>query len=142
MLTYYPSSPEEMAQLAKTIAESLRPGAVLCFFGDLGAGKTTFIKALADGLGISELLVNSPTFQYLNIYQGRLPLYHFDLYRLRSAEDFVHSGFDEFFFKEGITCIEWAEKIADIIPSHATKITISHLGENLRKVEISLPSWK
>jgi tRNA threonylcarbamoyladenosine biosynthesis protein TsaE len=133
----YTSSPEETKTIAESLAKTILPGNILCFFGDLGAGKTTFIKALAIALGTgSSELVNSPTFQYLNIYQGKVPIYHFDLYRLKSEEDFILLGFDEFFQTDGIVCIEWAEKIKSIIPKHAIHIQISHGGEDRRKIEI------
>ena len=153
MLTYYPACPEDTAILARSFAQSLKPGSVLCFFGDLGAGKTTFIKALAQGLGVAPELVISPTFQYLNVYQGHCgntpcPIFHFDLYRLRGQEEFLLSGFHEFLSKDGIACIEWAEKIADILPDDVIHIRISHLNKedlvenniDTRKVEITIPS--
>ena len=141
MLTYYPACPEDTADLARSFAATLQPGSVLCFFGDLGAGKTTFVKALTEALGGKEHEVNSPTFQYLNIYRGSLPLFHFDLYRLRDAEEFLESGFHEFFSQGGIVCIEWAESIMSLLPSvlpdNSYSIHISHVDNASRKVEIS-----
>jgi len=132
------SSAEETFECAQAFAKTLKVPAVICLFGDLGAGKTTFVKGLAAGIGAaSHSTVNSPTFQYLNIYSGTVPLYHFDLYRLKSTDDFVLLGFDEF-FGQGIVCIEWAEKIKAIIPKNAIKITLSYEGEG-RKIEIAIP---
>lgn len=147
MLTYYPSSLEETTLLAQSFAQKLKPGTTICFFGDLGAGKTTFIKALLQELGISSELIVSPTFQYLNVYQENLrsiPVFHFDLYRLPNHEEFVNSGFHEFFSHRGICCIEWAERIESILPKEAIQIRISHvpakegLDQDTRKVEITV----
>ncbi len=99
--------------------------AILALQGDLGAGKTTFVQGLAKGLGISDL-VQSPTFTYLQIYEGAVPLYHFDLYRLNNESDFVLLGFEEYFDMGGIVVIEWPERIASLIPPSAQLITLSH----------------
>ncbi|MBI3508751.1 MAG: tRNA (adenosine(37)-N6)-threonylcarbamoyltransferase complex ATPase subunit type 1 TsaE [Chlamydiia bacterium] len=115
----------ESATLAfgKAFAAQLAPNSILALHGDLGAGKTTFVKGLALGLGIEEPIV-SPTFVYLNLYAGRLPLYHFDLYRLKSKEDFEALGFSEYFFKGGICAIEWPERIE--IPETAIHLHFIH----------------
>lgn len=118
--------------------KQLQPNSLVCFFGDLGAGKTTFIQGMTAGvLGSEANEVNSPTFTYLNIYHGNLTLYHFDLYRLRDADEFLSMGFDEVFDAGGITCIEWAEKIETLIPEGAFYVRMSHLGGDQRKIEIS-----
>ncbi|MBS0654297.1 MAG: tRNA (adenosine(37)-N6)-threonylcarbamoyltransferase complex ATPase subunit type 1 TsaE [Verrucomicrobia bacterium] len=135
---YYASSIEETHSIACSIAKELKPGDILAFFGQLGAGKTTFIKAIAKEIvGISEHAVSSPTFQYLNIYQGEPPLYHFDLYRLRGAEDFLDMGFDECLEQHGICCIEWAERIHAILPPKTISISMTHVGDNIRTIEVS-----
>ncbi len=131
------SSLEETHLVAKALGESLKTASCLVFFGDLGAGKTTFIKELASLLAdIDPSEVVSPTFQYLNIYKGRTTVYHFDLYRLRSSEDFLLMGFEELFTPNGVTCIEWAEKISDIIPESAISVTIRVLEEGKRSIQI------
>jgi len=123
--------------LSVAFGKALKSGDVVCFFGDLGAGKTTFIKGIIEGVGgYSPEYVNSPTFSYLNIYEGHKTVYHFDLYRLRDGDEFLSMGFDEYLFTEGICCVEWSEKIADLIPSDAIKVEITHLGEARRMVDI------
>lgn len=127
----------ETHELGRVLGEQLLPNSLVCFFGDLGAGKTTFIKGLASGvLGTQGEEVNSPTFTYLNIYHGTKTLYHFDLYRLHDADEFLSMGFDEVFDAGGVTCLEWAEKIIALIPDDAICVKMSHLGGDLRKVEI------
>lgn len=138
MLTYTPKSEEETMTLAKAFSKTLLKGDIVCFFGDLGAGKTTFIKGLASQFGVAEELVTSPTFQYVHIYEGSLPIFHFDLYRLSGPDDFLSHGFEEFFAKPGISCIEWAEKIETILPKTAIRISISHKDEG-RSIDIDIP---
>lgn len=131
-------SPEETFEFARKWGETLPEGAVLCFFGDLAAGKTTFIKGVV--LGASDYpaeWVSSPTFVYLNIYEGRRVIYHFDLYRLTGEEQFLSMGFDQYLHSSGITCLEWSEKIASIIPANAYRITLTPLSETERKIEIA-----
>lgn len=127
---------EETRQLSVSFGKGLKKGDIVCFFGDLGAGKTTFIKGIVEGVGgVSSESVNSPTFSYLNIYTGNIPVYHFDLYRLRDAEEFLGMGFDEYLYADGICCVEWSEKIADLIPADAYRVELSHLRENERSVK-------
>jgi len=127
------SSGDETLEVGKVIARSLPKTATLCFFGDLGAGKTTLIKGIATELtGISPHEINSPTFTYLNIYEGTETLHHFDLYRLSGPDDFLARGLDEYL--EGLCCIEWAEKIEAILPKEKRLIKIQYLGENKREI--------
>jgi tRNA threonylcarbamoyladenosine biosynthesis protein TsaE len=114
-----------MIELGKELADQLDPGAVVGFFGDLGAGKTTLIQGIALGLGIQEP-VQSPTFTYLQAYEGRCPLFHFDLYRMKGEKDFLGMGFDECFDAKGICAVEWPERISSLLPSNALRISISH----------------
>lgn len=130
-------SPEETFEIAKHFGAQLPDGAILCFFGDLGAGKTTFIKGVASGAAdYPEDQVSSPTFVYMNIYEGRRVIYHFDLYRLDSPEQFIGMGFDQFLHSSAITCIEWSEKISQLIPDSAYRITLSQVSENERRIEV------
>ncbi len=118
--------------------EQLPPHSIVCFFGDLAAGKTTFIKGLAVGAaGINPDDVQSPTFTYLNIYEGRQKIYHFDLYRLRDIDEFLSMGFDEYWERDGICCIEWSEKISSYLPLSCIQVQIRHLGENHRMIMIT-----
>lgn len=128
---------KETHQLSVSFGKGLREGDIVCFFGDLGAGKTTFIKGLVEGVGgYPSDSVNSPTFSYLNIYKGNMTVYHFDLYRLRDEDEFLSMGFDEYLYADGICCVEWSEKIAGLIPSDVIRVEMTHLGENRRSVRI------
>lgn len=99
--------------------------------GDLGAGKTTFVKALAEALGSIDL-IQSPTYVYLQIYEAPLPLFHFDLYRMNSADDFLAMGFEEYFSRGGITLIEWPEMIFHLLPENIFHIDIQTVSETER----------
>ena len=130
-------SEEETIAFGESFGSSLSKNSIVCFFGDLGAGKTTFIKGLVKGYsGYPIEHVNSPTFVYLNIYTGTKTVYHFDLYRLRDSDEFLSMGFDEMFYADGICLIEWSEKIENILPEKRLNITIEHMGENSRKIRL------
>ncbi|MBO8178812.1 tRNA (adenosine(37)-N6)-threonylcarbamoyltransferase complex ATPase subunit type 1 TsaE [Aeribacillus pallidus] len=122
---------EETKSLAKTLATYLKPGDVLTLEGDLGAGKTTFTKGLAEGLGITKT-VNSPTFTIIKEYHGNLPLYHMDVYRLEDT--FEDLGFDEYFEGDGVTVVEWAHLIEEQLPDNRLEIQIFHQGQDVRKI--------
>lgn len=119
---------EETRQLGVRLAELLKPGDVLALEGDLGAGKTTFAQGVARGLGVEEA-VDSPTFTIIKEYQGRLPFYHMDVYRLESPDEDL--GWDEFFFGDGVTLVEWAGRIEELLPDHTVRIalTVGKTGE-------------
>lgn len=134
---YTSSSADQTMDVGRDVGRQLPAGSIICMFGELGAGKTTFIKGLAAGAaGIEIQQVNSPTFVYLNIYQGSRTVYHFDLYRLRNADEFLSMGFDEMLFADGICCIEWSERISGLLPSSCMKITLQHKDENTRTIRI------
>ena len=117
-------SPEETFELGKKIGEAAKPGQVYTLNGDLGVGKTVFTQGVAAGLGITEP-VSSPTFTIVQVYEeGRLPFYHFDVYRIGDTEEMEEIGYDDYFFGEGICLIEWAELIRDILPEKRIEITI------------------
>jgi tRNA threonylcarbamoyladenosine biosynthesis protein TsaE len=125
------TSPEETGQFAEKLAAHLKPGAVLTLEGDLGAGKTTFTKGLAKGLGVTKT-VNSPTFTIIKEYKGRLPLYHMDVYRL--DDSFEDLGFDEYFEGEGVTVVEWAHLIQDQLPEELLSLSIYREGDSTRRI--------
>ena len=129
---------EETIDIGRNLGKQLPKGSIVCFEGDLAAGKTTLIKGLVSGAAnYPEEDVNSPTFVYLNIYEGTKTVYHFDLYRLKDYEEFLAVGFDDFFQQEGICCIEWAERIKEIIPPDAIVINMGHdIEENRRAINI------
>lgn len=117
-------SPEETYELGKKIGQQARPGQVYTLTGDMGVGKTVFTQGVAAGLGITEP-VSSPTFTIVQIYEeGRLPFYHFDVYRIGDIEEMEEIGYDDYFFGEGICLIEWAELIEEILPKDRISITI------------------
>jgi len=124
MYEYFSESYEESMNIAEQIAQRLIPGDVITLEGNLGAGKTTFTKGIARGLGVKRA-VNSPTFTIIKEYMGKMPLYHMDAYRLDEEEDL---GFDDFFQSEGVTIIEWASRIQAQLPEKRLDIAI-RLGE-------------
>ena len=117
-------SPEETYELGRKIGLQARPGQVYTLTGDLGVGKTVFTQGVAAGLGITEP-VSSPTFTIVQVYEeGRLPFYHFDVYRIGDIEEMEEIGYDDYFFGKGICLIEWAELIEEILPDDRISITI------------------
>ena len=131
-------SQDETEKIGYDTAIKALPGQVYCLSGDLGVGKTVFTRGFARGLGIDEH-ITSPTFTIINEYEGRLPLYHFDVYRVADPEDMDYIGCDEYFFGNGVCLIEWAELIEDIIPENAVWIKIEkdlEKGTDYRKITI------
>jgi tRNA threonylcarbamoyladenosine biosynthesis protein TsaE len=121
-------SHEETFQFGVKLAGSCQPNTVIALSGDLGAGKTTLVQGIALGLGIQEA-IQSPTFVYLNVHlSGRLPLYHFDLYRLVGWDAFMQAGFWEYLEAGGITVLEWPERAAGFLPAHTSKIELVRVG--------------
>ena len=117
-------SAEETYAFGKKIGEEAQPGQVYTLIGDLGVGKTVFTQGLADGLGIREA-VNSPTFTIVQIYEeGRMPFYHFDVYRIGDVEEMDEIGYEDCFYGEGLCLIEWANLIEEILPEHYAQVTI------------------
>lgn len=129
-------SPEETEKIGAKLAEQLNPGAVLAYRGDLGAGKTAFTRGLARGLGILDP-VTSPTYTIVNEYLGgRIPLFHFDMYRLSCADDLFDIGWEDYLERGGVCAVEWSENVADAMESPIT-VTIEKLGEESRKITIT-----
>ncbi|UOQ44337.1 tRNA (adenosine(37)-N6)-threonylcarbamoyltransferase complex ATPase subunit type 1 TsaE [Halobacillus salinarum] len=133
----YTYSPEETMDLAERLGEKLLPGDVLTLEGDLGAGKTTFTKGLGRGLGVKRT-INSPTFTMIKEYQGRLPFYHMDVYRLEESEEDL--GFDEYFSGEGVTVVEWAHFIEEYLPTQRLDIVINSINESKRLFKLEASS--
>lgn len=124
MLRLETGSPEETFLLGKRLGEEALPGEVYTLVGDLGAGKTVFTQGFAAGLGVTEQ-VSSPTFTIVQIYEeGRMPFYHFDVYRIGDVEEMEEIGYEDCFYGEGVSMIEWANLIQEILPSHYTGVTI------------------
>ena len=123
-MQYITHSPDETRALGRTLAQALQGGAVVAFTGDLGAGKTAFVSGMAEGLGIEER-VTSPTFTIVNEYEGgRLPLFHFDMYRLGSADELFHIGWEDYLARGGVCAVEWSENIADALEEDAIRVDI------------------
>lgn len=123
--------------MSSHLASCLRRGDVVCLYGELGAGKTAFVKGLAKGLKINPLKVHSPTFTLMNIYEGKVPLYHFDLYRIK-ADDLFGLGYEEFFYGSGVAAIEWSERLEHLLPQVFWKVELRHAGEDRRHVFVSV----
>ena len=123
----------------RMLGESAAPGQVYALVGDLGVGKTVFTKGFAEGLGIEEP-VNSPTFTILQIYEeGRLPLYHFDVYRIEEPEEMEEVGFDDYIYGDGVCLIEWANRIEEILPGETIYVVIEkdlEKGTDYRKITV------
>ena len=132
-------SPEETYELGRKIGLQARPGQVYTLTGDLGVGKTVFTQGVAAGLGITEP-VSSPTFTIVQVYEeGRLPFYHFDVYRIGDVEEMEEVGFDDYISGDGVSLIEWANLIEEILPEHYTEIRIEKdldKGFDYRRIEI------
>ncbi|MCX7785187.1 MAG: tRNA (adenosine(37)-N6)-threonylcarbamoyltransferase complex ATPase subunit type 1 TsaE [candidate division WOR-3 bacterium] len=142
-MEYITESSEETIELGKNIGTLLKPGDIIAFYGELGSGKTTMIKGICLGLGVKEQdIVKSPSFIMINEYQGRLPIYHIDLYRTKNLEEILSIGLDDYLYGNGICLIEWAEKAESELPQNITKVTLEVLGENKRKIRINRFSAK
>lgn len=126
------NSEEETLLLAQNLAKLLKPGDVITLNGDLGSGKTTFTKGLAVGLGI-EQMITSPTFTIIKEYDGELPLYHMDAYRLEHSEEDI--GFAEYFYGDGISVVEWSQFIEDFLPEERLNIVIEYVSDNVRRLK-------
>ena len=137
-ITVTSGNPEETFVIGKIIGENLAVTDVVALIGELGTGKTCLTQGIARGIGVPEgSHVTSPSFTLINEYKGRMMLYHFDLYRLRGRRDIEDMGYEEYFFGEGVSVIEWADKIKDILPEKALFISIKNLDENKREIVIS-----
>lgn len=138
-MEYKSNSLKETENIAKAFAKELKPGDVITLDGDLGAGKTAFTQGLAKGLGVEDY-VSSPTFTIVNCYEGKYPLYHFDVYRVDDSDEMYEIGFDEYVGTDGIAVIEWAEKIKEILPEKRYEIIIlkdDEMHDDFRKIIIN-----
>jgi len=131
--------PEQMIELGEKLGSFLEENMVITLEGDLGAGKTTMTKGIALGLGIKDI-INSPTFTIMKIYKGRLPLYHLDVYRLNndSGDEYL----EEYFYMGGVSVIEWAANVSDIIPEDRLEINVYNIDDNTREIVVTARSEK
>lgn len=132
---YTTTSSEETFALGKRLAENLQGNDILLLEGDLGVGKTVFTKGLAEGLGIARM-VKSPTFNLVKEYDGRLKLYHFDLYRIEDPEELYEIGFDSYLTAGGVCVIEWPQIAEDFLPQEVFRVFIERSGENCRRITV------
>jgi len=134
-MQYITNSPAETEAIGAALGKIILPGTVIAYRGDLGAGKTAFTRGLARGLGCSEI-VTSPTYTIVNEYLGgRIPLFHFDMYRLRSSDDLFDIGWDDYLDRGGVCAVEWSENVDDAMED-ALYITIEKLGEDSRRITL------
>ncbi|MBF0570512.1 MAG: tRNA (adenosine(37)-N6)-threonylcarbamoyltransferase complex ATPase subunit type 1 TsaE [Candidatus Omnitrophica bacterium] len=139
-VSFISNSEDETILCAQRLAGQLKAGDIVLLQGDLGAGKTTFVKGLARAFKVSPQKVNSPTFVLMNYYKGKLAIYHFDLYRLGDPKEVDTVDFDEYFYGEGISLIEWPERLGEYKPKQYYLVEFQHKGEQKRKICISCPS--
>jgi len=138
MVVIQSGTPAETEQVGALIGALLQPGDFLALRGELGSGKTRFARGIATGLGIgADIPVTSPTYALLNIYQGRIPLYHFDLYRLAGEDEVIELGFAEYFSGDGVSLVEWPERLIEELPSERLEIAFSYSGETRRRIEVT-----
>ena len=135
----------ELPDLAATtafgrrLAAVLEPGTVVALVGPLGAGKTHLVRAVAEGMGVDPAHVSSPTFVLIQEYPGRVPVYHFDAYRLPSPDAFADLGVEEYFHGDGVCLVEWADKVAETLPADHLRIELEVLGETRRRATVPAP---
>ncbi len=131
------TSEAETQQLGRTLGTTAQPGLIVALIGNLGAGKTRFVQAAAEGLDIPREAVNSPTFVLIHEYEGRLPVYHFDTYRLGDLDEFLELGADEYMSGDGVCFIEWADRMEEVLPRDRLTITFEITGEQTRRLKLA-----
>jgi len=136
-LTVELTSEAETRALGNLLGRIARPGLVVALTGHLGAGKTRFVQAAAEGLGIPRESVNSPTFVLIHEYEGRLPVYHFDTYRLRDIDEFLELGADEYMADDGVCFIEWADRMEEVLPRDRLDIRFEITGPESRRLRLA-----
>lgn len=134
-------SPDATERAGEELAERLRPGDVVGLSGALGAGKTCFIRGLCRGLGVTQT-VSSPTFVLVNHYAGRVPVHHVDAYRTGSLTELIDIGFDELVSGEGVTIVEWADKLTPLLPLDTIRVDIEGLGDEPRRICVRMPAGR
>ncbi|GBE02966.1 MAG TPA: tRNA (adenosine(37)-N6)-threonylcarbamoyltransferase complex ATPase subunit type 1 TsaE [Nitrospirae bacterium] len=134
-ITFETSDETDTIGLAERLGKNLKRGDIVCLYGDLGAGKTTFIKGIARSVDIPEREITSASFVIIAEHYGRYPLYHIDLYRLSDADEAMNTGMDEYLYGDGISVVEWAERLGDY-PDCTVEIHIKDIGDKKRKISI------
>lgn len=139
-LTLYSSNADETIELGRKIGSMLHKGDILAMQGTLAAGKTTITKGIAESLGVTDV-ITSPTFCLISEYEGKMPLYHLDVYRLEGSEDFINLGTDDMLYGDGVSIIEWSEKIMDELPKDVITIKLEPECDGSTKRIITITNW-
>lgn len=134
MFSVVTSSREQTWRTGQMLGSHLEPGDIVCLYGDLGAGKTSFSYGIALGLEVKDQYITSPTFTFVNEYKGRIPFYHIDLYRLKDPDELEGIGFEEYIDSDGVTVIEWAERAEDELPDERLSVYLSYVNEHSREI--------
>lgn len=134
MFSIVTASTEQTWRTGEALGRLLEPGDLVCLYGDLGAGKTQFSFGIARGLEVRDQYVTSPTFVFVNEYEGRLPFYHIDLYRLKEVSELESIGFEEYIDSDGATVIEWAERAEEALPDERLSVYLSHVNDRSREI--------
>jgi tRNA threonylcarbamoyladenosine biosynthesis protein TsaE len=134
MFSVITSSRSQTEEVGRVLGTMLEAGDMVCLYGDLGAGKTHFSYGVAQGLLVQDRYITSPTFTFVNEYQGRIPLYHIDLYRLKDPSELESIGFEEYIDSDGATVIEWADRAEEELPDEKLNVYISDVSENSREI--------
>ena len=137
-MTVITKSEVETIQAGRAFGAGLSPGTIVAMYGDLGAGKTAFIRGLAQGLQLN-VRVSSPTFTIVNEYLGPIPLFHFDMYRLKSADELFDIGWDDYMDRNGVCAVEWSENVEDAFPPETIRVKIDKLNDTDREIKIDMP---
>ncbi|HOW35118.1 MAG TPA: tRNA (adenosine(37)-N6)-threonylcarbamoyltransferase complex ATPase subunit type 1 TsaE [Candidatus Omnitrophota bacterium] len=137
IIEHLSKSREETITLGQHLAGHLKRGDIVCLFGELGSGKTTLTKGIAKGLRIEPDTVSSPSFVLLNIYEGKLPLYHFDLYRAENYKQVLSVGSEEYLYGEGVSVVEWAQRMGTLLPDDHLAVHFFHRKDDQRLIRIS-----
>lgn len=140
-MTIYSRSESETEEAGRALAGKLKRGSCVALSGDLGAGKTSFVRGLSEGLGLN-IRVTSPTFTIVNEYLGDIPLFHFDMYRLKSENELFDIGWDDYLERDGIIAVEWSEKAIHSFPDTTIRVHIEKTGDSSRRIDICSPEDK
>ena len=136
-LTVVAASEQDTDALGRRIARAAEPGLVVALVGELGAGKTRLVRDVATALGADPNVVNSPTFVLIQRYDARIPVFHFDTYRLRDADEFADLGPEEYFLAGGVCFVEWADRVAELLPDDQLRIDIAATGQTTRQIRLT-----